>query len=305
MRREAWSRGVITVVGTLALDTLARVRSLAAPEATGAILDVTAEARGGTGGNVATALARLGARPRLVAGVGPDFAGSAYERDLLAAGVDLSLLVRSVEPSSRAYVFYDDAGAQVTYFYAGASRALADADVPLAGRAHFCAGEISSYPALMRKADWVSFDPGQEMFHRELAQIVECLRHVDLLFLNRHELARFEAEAGIGVEALHEMGVDVVVETRGAEGTVVHTREGPLVAPAVPVVPRDPTGAGDAHRAGFLTALERGADLATAARFANVLGSFAVESVGAQAGLPTLADAVARHEKAYGAKPFA
>jgi sugar/nucleoside kinase (ribokinase family) len=296
---------VVTVVGTVAFDALARVKALAEPEATGGILEVEPEAFGGTGGNVSFALARLGARPRLVAGVGADFAGSAYESALRTAGVDLSRLARVDEPTSRAYIFYDGDGRQVTYFYPGAARALARADVRVEGRVHFAAGEISCYPRLMRQAEWVSFDPGQETFHRDLDQIVACLEHVDLLFVNRHELARLQEKAGLDVPALLDAGVGPVVETRGAEGCTVHAEGSRFVAPAIPVPARDPTGAGDAHRAGFLYALERGADMPVAARFANVLGSFAVETVGAQAGLPTLVDAAARYEKAYGVRPFA
>lgn len=142
---------MLTVVGTLALDTLARVKALARPEETGGILEVVADAPGGTGGNVATAYARLGGATRLLASVGLDFAGSTYERELLRLGIDLSLLERVEERTSRAYVFFDGAGGQMTYFYAGASKRLAGTSRPL-GRAHFAAGEISAYPALMETA---------------------------------------------------------------------------------------------------------------------------------------------------------
>lgn len=295
---------MLTVLGTIAYDTLARVKSLAEPEATGGVLDVLPDAPGGTGGNVASALARLGAPVRLVAGVGEDFAGSAYEAALARAGIDLSGLVRLPQPCSRAYIFFEDSGRQMTYFYPGASRGLAGSDVRVSGRVHFAAGEISAYPDLMRQADWVSFDPGQETFHRELREILECLPLVDLLFVNRHELRRLHAEAGMGVRELLDAGVGAIVETSGAEGAVVHADGREVRAPSVPVAARDPTGAGDAHRAGFLFALERGAPWDVAARFASVLGSFAVETVGAQTGLPTLDEALGRYEKAFGARPF-
>lgn len=296
--------GVLTVVGTLAFDTLARVKALATPEHTGGIASLQADAPGGTAGNVAVALARLGARCRVVSAVGPDFARSAYAAQLEAAHVDLSALFVGSLPTSRAYVFFDEAGAQVTYFYGGASREFAPPPESLRGhRAHFCAGEISKYPALMEQAAWASFDPGQELFHRDFAQIEACLPHADILFSNRHEIRIFE-QHGWTLARLLEAGIEAVVETRGGEGTIVHTRAGHFPAPAIGVRALDPTGAGDAHRAGFLYAIERGADHGGAARFANVLGSFAVEQIGAQAGLPTLAQAIERHEKAYGARAF-
>lgn len=294
---------MLRVVGTLAFDTLAHVRALATPEETGGVLRLEPDVPGGTAGNVAMALARLGGRCAIVSAVGPDFAGSSYARALEAAGIDLAHVDVAASPTSRAYVFYDEAGGQTTYFYAGASAELRARPDALRGhRAHFCAGEISQYPAMMEAATWASFDPGQETFHRAFADIEACLPHADLLFANRHELARIE-QNGWPLERLVET-IGTVVETRGGDGTLVHTASGRFAAPAVPVRAKDPTGAGDAHRAGFLYALDRGADVGTAARLANVLGSFAVEAVGAQAGHVTLAQAMERYEKAYGARPF-
>src|SRR5688500_5532596 len=140
---------------------MGEVERLASPEETGGVLRVQPDVFGGTAGNVAMALARLGARPRVLAAVGPDFADGPYERALAQAGVDLTPVVRAKEPTSRAYIFFDGAGRQVTYFYAGASRSLADTKPRVEGRVHFAAGEIGAYPPLMRQAEWVSFDPGQ------------------------------------------------------------------------------------------------------------------------------------------------
>lgn len=295
---------MLTIVGTVAWDTMARVKRIADRETTGGVVELHPDLPGGTGGNVAVALARLGAASRLVSVVGEDFSGSSYESMLSASGVKLDGLRRSRTRTSRAYIFFDDAGQQVTYFYAGASRELVDTDLRPTGRVHFAAGEIAVYPRLMEGADWVSFDPGQEVFHRDLAELTACLPHVDLLFLNRKERDILEAEAGWTIERLFREGIEVVVETRGAGGCIVHTRKGHFAAPAVEAAMRDPTGAGDAHRAGFLYALERGAEIGVAARFASTLGGSAVEAVGAQAGLPTLAEAVARYEKAFGERPF-
>ena len=296
---------MLTVVGTIALDTMGLVATLPEAETTAGVTQLRAEMPGGTAGNVAAALARLGAPPRLVSAVGADFAGSAYERALLAAGVSLDGVERVDDAiTSRAYVFHEPSGKQVTFFHAGGGRAFRGA-TPIRGRAHFSAGEIARYPSLMQQADWVSFDPGQETFHRPLDEIAACFAHVDVLFLNRHELARIENEGSWPIARLLELGVEAVVESRGGEGTLVHTPKGRFAAPAPPVETiADPTGAGDAHRAGFLFALDRGADLGAAARFAGIMGAFAIEHVGAQTGLPTLAQATARHEAFWKERPF-
>lgn len=296
---------MLTVVGTLAFDTLARVQALPSKEETGGVLDLVADAPGGTAGNVAVALARLGAPPRLLAAVGPDFAASPYAATLAAEGVDVRAHVVPSASTSRAYVFYDGHGGQVTYFHPGASSQFRADPAAVAGeRVHFCAGEIARYPPLMEAAGWVSFDPGQELFHRPFEDVAACLDHVDVLFLNRHELRVMENH-GWGLRRFFQAGATAVVETRSGEGTLVHSATGRFAAPAAPVRAVDPTGAGDAHRAGFLYALERTSDLGAAARFANVVASFAVEHVGAQTGLPRLEEALARYEKSFGGRPFA
>lgn len=291
---------MLTVVGTLAWDTLARARSLARPEETAGVEAVTPDAFGGTAGNVAMAMARLGHPPRVLAAVGPDFARSAYETVLREARVDLSLLQRTDAPTSRAYVFFDAEGRQCTYFFAGASGRLRT--MPLDGRVHLAAGEIARYPDLVAGAEFVSFDPGQELFHRDVADVVRVLPHVDVLFTNRHE--RAVLEKATDVARLFDGRLRALVETRGRDGTRLVTREGETVVPAVAAKAVDPTGAGDAHRAGFLVALERGADLETATRLGNVMGSFAVETVGPQASLPTMAQALARYGDAFGSSPW-
>lgn len=296
---------MLDIVGTLAFDTLARVPALATPETTGGIRSLRPDEPGGTGGNVAIALARLGATPRLHAAVGRDFAASPYAKRLREAGVILDGLQESDDVTARAYVFHDPQGNQVTYFYSGASRTFAARPESLAGRrVHFCAGEISVYPALMEAAEWVSFDPGQEIFHRELAEVEACLPLVDLLFVNRHELDVLATRSSWTLKRMLESGIQLVVESRGPEGTLVHSPTGRFAAPAAPATVADPTGAGDAHRAGFLFALDRGADLGRAARFANVLGAAAVDAVGAQAGHLTLGEALGRYEKTYAERPF-
>lgn len=294
---------MLTVVGTVAYDTLARVQALPEPEATAGVLSVQADLPGGTGGNFAAAVGRLGMPARLLSAVGPDFEGSAYERSLVRAGVDVSGLERTGTPTSRCYIFFDGEGRQVSYFYPGASADFAGKG-GAKGRVHFCAGEIARYPDLMRQADWVSFDPGQELFHRDPGQIVACMELVDLLFINRYERDLLEKKAGWDLKRIFDAGPSAVVETRGGEGTLVHTPGGRFAAPAVPARMVDPTGAGDAHRAGFLFALSKGAEMGAAARFASVMASFVIEQVGAQQGLPTLEAALERHAKAFDERPF-
>ncbi|MHB8604747.1 MAG: PfkB family carbohydrate kinase [Thermoplasmatota archaeon] len=294
---------MIDVFGTVALDTVALVPRL--PDANEVARVSEMEMRhGGAAGNVAMALARLGAQVRLISVVGRDFADSAYERELLAARVDLSRLVRTEGKTPHAILASDPNGAQHIYFYPGDEAAFSRvAPVPSA-LAHFAAGDISRYPTLMGACERVTFDPGQETFHRDLAEIVRCASLVDIWFVNAHELARLARDAHLGVPEMLEAGAEAVVETQGSAGARIHTAAAATDVPAVPAEARDPTGAGDAHRAGFLFGLARGWPLVECARFGAVVAAFAVEAVGAQANLPSLAQVRDRYRRFFGADSF-
>lgn len=293
---------MMRVVGTVAFDTVGLVARLPTPDTTARVRRV--ETRfGGTAGNVAVALARLGASPSLVAAVGPDFVGSAYEKHLAALGVDTRDLVVVDRPTSHAYIWSDDAGHQATFFHPGASAELAKAPVRKAALAHFGAGEMTAYLPHMEAADLVTYDPGQEVFHRPLAEIVAQFPHVDVLFLNRHEADRLRTEVGFGAEKAFALGMGALVMSRGVDGCDVITPDGREHVPSVPARAVDPTGAGDAHRAGFLLGLSRGLPLGVCARLGAVAAAFAVEAVGPQEGALALAPFRARYAATFGPCP--
>lgn len=303
MRPTRASRGVVRVFGTVAFDTVGLVERLPSPDTTARVTEL-AHRFGGTGGNVAVALARLGVRPTLVAAVGPDFAGSDYERRLLDLGVDLSALVRTDQPTAHAYVWSAADHGQATYFHPGASRELAKAEPRPADLAHFGAGEMSAYAPHMERAAVATLDPGQEVFHRRTDEIVALFPLVDVLFLNGHEAARLRRDVGFDDAAAWRHGMKAVVLTRGRDGCEIRTPEGVEAVPAVPARAVDPTGAGDAHRAGFLFGLENGLPYRDCARLASVCAAFAVEAVGPQEGLPGLDAVRRRYEAVFGPWPL-
>ena len=87
-----------------------------------------------------------------------------------------------------------------------------------------------------------------------------------------------------------EMGVGHVVVTRGAEGCLVWTDDGPLEIPATRVTAIDTTAAGDAFNGALAVRLAEGDDLATAAAWANRVAAISVTRHGAQTSLPTAAE---------------
>lgn len=289
-------------MGTVALDTLALVDRLPLRNETALVKEVRDDF-GGTAGNVAAGLATLGLRPRLVSSVGRDFPKSDYGQHLRRLGVELGALHFSDLPTARAFLFTEPRGAQQIYYSPGASLEMGRCGTFKAGIAHFAAGEISAYPRFMERCDRVSFDPGQESFHRDPKDIKACLPHVDYLFVNEHELQHLQKCLGMGIEDFLRVGPEVVVESRGPKGQVLHMRDQRVTCPAAKARRVEPSGAGDAHRAGFLYGLARGYKLEVCARLGSVMAAFVLEAVGAQGNLPSEAKLRERYRREFGGLP--
>ncbi|MHB8584500.1 MAG: carbohydrate kinase family protein [Thermoplasmatota archaeon] len=291
----------VTVLGTVAVDEIGSVDRL--PERNEAVrVRELAVAFGGAAGNVAVGLARLRRPPRLVACTGEEFVTSGYERALRSMGVDLRDIVRTKRSGSRAFLFGDPGGQQAIYFYPGAET-MARARPKASKIVHGSAGDIAHYLPHFRKGAFVSFDPGQEIFHRPLREITSLFPETHLLFLNEHERARL-SRSGWPLRRILRGRLETVVETMGPRGQTIHTARGRVHVPAPGAKAVDTTGAGDAHRAGVLWALERGIGIVDACRVGSVIAAFAVEKKGAQAGLPAPAAVKKRYLSVYGAWPF-
>ncbi|MBI4392845.1 MAG: carbohydrate kinase family protein [Euryarchaeota archaeon] len=289
---------MITVVGTVAFDSIGLARRLPSPDEA-VELSSLREEPGGCAGNVAHGLARLGADVTLRASVGPDFADSDYEKMLMFEQVRLDLY-RSTLPTARAMLVGDGAGHQQIYFHAGASKDTSRLHPVSAGLAHFAAGEFSAYPWLMRDCKTVSFDPGQELLHASLRDVETCFQYVHYLFVNEHEMAHLERGLGLTVAKLLERVKEALIVTHGAKGALIHTKKGDIRVPSVKADVVDPTGAGDAHRVGFLYGLENKYGMEICGRLGSTVASFVLEGAGAQANLPTLGEARERYAEAFG-----
>jgi ribokinase len=287
-------------MGTVALDTLALVDRLPHSNEATRVREARDEP-GGCAGNVAAGLALLGLRPRLVSSVHRDFPRTAYGQRLKRLGVDLQGLHYSALPTSRAFLFTDTKGDQHIYYAPGASLEMGLCAPFEAGIAHFAAGELTAYPPLMERCDKVAFDPGQEVFQRDAREVLRCLEHTDYFFVNEHELAHLRKHLRLDVAELLEEGPEVVVESRGAKGQWLHRRGERIVCPPAKARVVEPSGAGDAHRAGFLYGLARGHKLEQCARLGSVMAAFVLEAVGAQSNLPTEEQLLARYKKEFGA----
>jgi adenosine kinase len=250
---------------------------------------------GGTAGNIAFSLSLLGEKPKIIATAGRDF--NAY-RDWLAKNglCDDHIDIVPDELTAGAYITTDRSDNQITAFNPGAMNhrtsfevgAVADGNGALAIVAPGNLDEMYAFATGFRERGIpYIFDPGQSL----PAWTADRLRHAidgsTILISNDYELELIMEKTGRRSETLMTM-TDRLITTQGEKGSEVKSlRNGKVeTAHVAPVRPRevcDPTGAGDAYRAGLIKGLRLpGGDIFHAARMGSACAAFAVEVYGTQ-----------------------
>ncbi|UNO43011.1 carbohydrate kinase family protein [Streptomyces sp. MST-110588] len=247
---------------------------------------------GGVAANIAYGLASLGHRPLLVAAVGSDF--QEHGRRLRAHGVDTSpVRVSSSLPTARFTCTTDADGNQLASFYPGAMTEASGIDLAALARAHrpgFVLVGADDPRAMLRhtracRALGLRFaaDPSQQLALADGATIRELVDGADHLFTNEYENALLLAKAGwTRADVLGRVGTWIT--TLGAKGCRIDREGEPgIEVAAVPAATAtDPTGVGDAFRAGYLAGLAGGLTAVRAARAGAALATLALASVGPQ-----------------------
>ncbi len=244
---------------------------------------------GGCAGNIAYTMALLGVRPTILAAVGKDF--DHYARRLSSFDLPLDgLLTIEEEFTSGCYITTDASNNQITGFNPGAMKHGSNYDFDgvspeecLAIVAPGNLDDMVGYPEKYREAGIkYIYDPGQQIPVLTGEQISEAIEGCYILISNDYELEMIFKATGLTKDKILEKG-KTIITTLGKEGSLVSTGEGEMIIPsAVERVQNDPTGAGDAYRAGLVKGLVEGKDLETAAKMGTVCGSFAVECHGTQ-----------------------
>ena len=144
------------------------------------------------------------------------------------------------------------------------------------------------------------FDPGQgmPMFNgEELRQFIEKATWVTV---NDYEWQMMQDKTGMKPEQITEL-VEALIVTRGGDGSIIHTKDKQYEIPCVkPESITDPTGCGDAYRAGLLYGLVNEKDWETTGRIASLMGSIKIEKHGTQNHRFTLDEFKTRFEKEFG-----
>ncbi|MBN1841257.1 MAG: carbohydrate kinase family protein [Deltaproteobacteria bacterium] len=244
---------------------------------------------GGTAGNIAYSLALLGERPLILATAGKDF--DRYEAWLLKHEISLQPIRRITEEfTAGAYITTDQADNQITGFNPGAMKYPSlfrfDGVNPQKALAIVAAGNIEdmiTYTATCKeKKIAYIFDPGQSITALSGDQLADMLTGSSLLISNDYELEMTMRATGLEkTQLLQRTGA--VITTLGEDGSLLCTPDEEVKIPAAPVSRvLDPTGAGDAYRAGLIKGLVMGKSLPDAAHMGATCASYAVECYGTQ-----------------------
>ena len=243
---------------------------------------------GGCAANIAYGLRLLKADVVVLGALGSD--GAAYHARLKSLGIDVSAIVqRSDCYTAQAFITTDLADNQITAFHPGAMMRSYEnhvRDVPGVG---FGIVGPDGYEAMLQNCTEFAecgipfiFDPGQAMPLYNGEELRRMIDQATYVTVNDYESSLLQERTGWLAEVIASK-VKAYFITRGPKGSEVHTPDGMIHIPsatAMRVV--DPTGCGDAYRAGLIFGFMNNLDLATTGRIASLMGALKIEHLGPQ-----------------------
>jgi adenosine kinase len=248
--------------------------------------------RGGVAANIAYGLGCLGFTPLLVGSVGEDF--DEYRMWLNDHNVDTSFVHVSSSRNTARFVCTTDADHnQIASFYSGAMDEAAGIDltaiIDSPGDTALVVVSPNQPEAMVRHTNQcrqlgVPFvaDPSQQLARMAAEDIRELVDGAALLFTNEYEAQLLVQKTGWRSEHILAR-VGTWITTRGANGATITTGGHAVqIAPVAPKVMADPTGVGDAFRAGYLAGMAWQLDEERSAQLGSVLATLALETVGTQ-----------------------
>jgi adenosine kinase len=265
---------------------------------------------GGCAGNIAYNLQLLGGRPLIMAAIGQDHAP--YTERLRHLGL-AQTHVRQVPEAytAQAFITTDLDDNQITAFHPGAmsfshlNRVRDAEDVTLGivapdGRD----GMLQHAREFAEAGIPFVFDPGQGMPMFSGEELLAFVRQATYVTVNDYEGRLLQERTGATLEVLAQQ-VKALVVTEGAAGSTIFTGGRRLQIPAVPAAQVvDPTGCGDAYRAGLLYGIAQGMDWVLTGRLAALLGSIKIASRGGQNHRFTREDIATRFHAAFQTRPW-
>jgi adenosine kinase len=245
---------------------------------------------GGCAANIAYGLNLLGDEGIAMATAGEDFAP--YRARMAAQGLNADYIkVVDGTFTAQAFITTDLDDNQITAFHPGAMQYAHVNKIADAAGSRVTLGIVAPdgrqamiEHAAQFKAAGIPFifDPGQGLPMFDADDLAVFIDQASYVAVNDYEWGMLQQKTGSSAADIVAR-VEALIVTQGAEGSVIYTKEGTITVPAVkPRAVVDPTGCGDAYRAGLIHGLLHGLDWETTGRMASLMGSMKIESRGPQ-----------------------
>jgi len=260
---------------------------------------------GGTAGNIAYNLSLLKEKPTILGVVGFDF--SNYRRWLEKCGLDLrQIAVDKKSLTAAAYIMTDQADNQIAGFYPGPhlvsypQRAARLKNISLAIIAPEDKGRMLAYAKIYQQNQVpFIFDPGQMTIAFSAPELRQTIKGARVLIGNDYEINLIAKRLNKDIQSLAGL-VEILVVTKGSQGSEIYQGSQKIrIKPAKPKNTSDPTGAGDAYRAGLIKGLINGYNLKTCGQLAGLVSVYTVEKYGTQTHHFSLKELQARYEQNF------
>ena len=275
------------------------------------LVDSMRRERGGVAPNIAYTLSLLGERPRVMGTVGQDF--GEYRAWLEACGIDTSA-IKEIEDEFTAsfFVSTDRDNRQIASFYIGAMAyagqlSFYDLDPDTVGLAIISPNDPGAMVQYVRECQELGipyiYDPSQQIVRLDAEALVEGLRGSLMFVANEYEFRLVQKKTGLSEAAIRDL-VPIVIVTRSERGSTITVDGRDVEIPAVPPERNvDPTGVGDAYRAGVITGYIRGYSWETTGRIGALAATYVLEHLGTQNHSYTIPEFVERYRRSLGDAP--
>jgi adenosine kinase len=261
---------------------------------------------GGCAGNIAYNLKLLGDLGYPMATVGRDF--SMYADWMEKTGVPMDYVrVVETELTAQAFITTDLDDNQITAFHPGAMQLSHLNQVSQAQKVAIGIVAPDGRDGMMQHAAQFAaagipfiFDPGQGLPMFSGDDLRAFIAQATWVAFNDYEWQLVQEKTKLSAHAIAEQ-VDALIVTKGAAGSVIYAKDREIAIPCAPATAIvDPTGCGDAYRAGLIHGLLHGLDWETTGRIASLMGAIKIESRGTQNHTFTKAQFEHRYEAAFG-----
>lgn len=268
------------------------------------IINSLKENYGGTAGNIAYSLSLLGEKPKILSLAGEDF--KKYDAWLKKNKIDGSHIKINKEATACAYIITDKDDNQLSAFYPGSLdnkycqivRKFAKVDLAIVSPDDQI--RMKKYLKLYkeRKIPYI-FDPGQNVGLFKANEFTFAISGAKVLIGNDYEIEIILKVLKIKIEQLAKMAETIII-TKGSKGSEVYSGNKKFnIKVSKPLKSLDPTGAGDAYRAGLIKGILSGFPIEKSARLGSVVAAYTVEKYGTQTHTFTSADLKKRYRDNY------